>query len=65
MEGSTLVPFNVGTDKTTVSVATGQNDFLPMYGGIANISNTMRRSHQEGVKDYSRVQSSGCATDKE
>ncbi|KAG0706319.1 hypothetical protein DFH29DRAFT_980397 [Suillus ampliporus] len=32
--GSTFVPIILGSDKTTVSVATGQNDYYPLYASI-------------------------------
>ncbi|KIK34770.1 hypothetical protein CY34DRAFT_17485 [Suillus luteus UH-Slu-Lm8-n1] len=34
--GSTFVPIILGSDKTTVSVAMGQNDFYPLYLSIRN-----------------------------
>ncbi|KAN0094838.1 hypothetical protein V8E55_003125 [Tylopilus felleus] len=39
--GSTFVPIILGSDKTTVSVATGQNDYWPVYLSIGNIHNNM------------------------
>lgn len=39
----------LGSDKTTVSVATGQNDYYPLYMSIGNISNRVRRAHEDGV----------------
>jgi hypothetical protein len=45
-----LVPIIVGSDKTTVSVATGHQEFHPVYIGAGNITNTMRRSHVFGVE---------------
>ncbi|KAJ7650467.1 hypothetical protein FB45DRAFT_859230 [Roridomyces roridus] len=38
-----------GSDKTTVSVGTGNTEFYPFYGGIGNIYNSTRRAHQEGL----------------
>ena len=38
-----------GSDKTTVSVATGQNDFYPFYTSIGSIHNNVRRAHRNGV----------------
>lgn len=39
----------LGSDKTTVSVATGQNDYYPLYMSVGNISNRARRAHEDGV----------------
>jgi Plavaka transposase len=43
--GSMFVPVILGSDKTTVSVATGQNDYYPLYLSIGNVHNSIRRSH--------------------
>ena len=45
----TLVPIILGSDKTTVSIATGQNNYWPLYISIGNIHNNMRHSHCNGV----------------
>ncbi|KIK20998.1 hypothetical protein PISMIDRAFT_12622 [Pisolithus microcarpus 441] len=37
--GSMFVPIILGSDKTTVSVATGQNDYYPLYLSVGNIHN--------------------------
>ncbi|KAI5989966.1 hypothetical protein EDD15DRAFT_2370292 [Pisolithus albus] len=42
--GSAIVPIILGLDKTTVSVATGQNDYYPLYLSIGNICNNLRES---------------------
>ena len=47
--GSMFVPIILGSDKTTVSVATGQTDYYPVYLSIGNIHNNIRRSHRGGV----------------
>lgn len=47
--GSTFVPIIAGSDKTTVSVATGQNDFYPLYLSIGNIDNETRQKHGSGL----------------
>ncbi|KAI6137566.1 hypothetical protein BKA82DRAFT_4379823 [Pisolithus tinctorius] len=47
--GSTFVPIILGSDKTTVSVATGQNDYYPLYLSIGNMSNKVRRAHRNSV----------------
>ena len=44
-----VVMILLGSDKTTVSVATGQNDYYPLYMSIGNISNRARRAHEDGV----------------
>ncbi len=44
-----FVPFILGNDKTTVSVATGQNDFYPVYLSIGNVHNNVRRAHRNAV----------------
>lgn len=44
-----FVPIILGSDKTTVSVATGQNDYWPIYMSIGNIRNNVRRAHRNGV----------------
>jgi hypothetical protein len=31
-----FAPVILGSDKTTVSVATGQNEYYPLYAGIGN-----------------------------
>ncbi|TFK91072.1 hypothetical protein K466DRAFT_542342 [Polyporus arcularius HHB13444] len=47
--GATLVPIVLGADKTTVSVATGNQEFHPLYMSLGNITNDMRRAHREAV----------------
>ncbi|KAG2090577.1 hypothetical protein BD769DRAFT_1371547, partial [Suillus cothurnatus] len=42
--GATFVPIILGSDKTTVSVATGQNDYYPLYASIGNVHNNVRRA---------------------
>ena len=44
-----LVPVMGGSDKTTVSVATGYQEYHPVYASVGNISNTARRAHGNGV----------------
>jgi Plavaka transposase len=39
----------LGSDKTTVSVATGHNEYWPIYLSIGNIHNSIRRAHRNGV----------------
>ncbi|KAI0040568.1 hypothetical protein FA95DRAFT_1611699 [Auriscalpium vulgare] len=47
--GAMLVPTILGADKTTVSVATGNQEFHPVYISPGNLHNEMRRAHGEGV----------------
>ncbi|OJT06799.1 hypothetical protein TRAPUB_2350 [Trametes pubescens] len=47
--GAAFVPIILGSDKTTVSIATGQNEYYPLYASIGNIHNTTRRAHGSGV----------------
>ncbi|EIW76962.1 hypothetical protein CONPUDRAFT_158103 [Coniophora puteana RWD-64-598 SS2] len=47
--GATFVPVILGSDKTTVSVATGQTDYYPLYLSIGNVHNTVRRAHRNAV----------------
>ena len=49
MARATLVPIILGSDKTTVSVATGQTDYYPLYLSIRNVRNTVRRVHCNAV----------------
>ncbi|KAG1834931.1 hypothetical protein DFJ58DRAFT_868489 [Suillus subalutaceus] len=39
----------VCSDKTTVSVATGQNDYYPLYLSIGNVHNNVRRAHRNAL----------------
>ncbi|KAF9487940.1 hypothetical protein BDN71DRAFT_1485194 [Pleurotus eryngii] len=48
-DGTMLVPVVLGSDKTTVSVATGNNEFYPLYGGIGNVHNKVRRAHRDAI----------------
>lgn len=47
--GAFFVPIILGSDKTTVSVATGNNEYWPVYLSIGNIRNTTRRAHRNGI----------------
>ncbi|KAI0671174.1 hypothetical protein C8Q78DRAFT_1069813 [Trametes maxima] len=47
--GAMLVPQIFGSDKTTVSVATGQNDFYPLYMSLGNLHNGTRRAHRDSI----------------
>ena len=45
--GAMFVPIILGSDKTTVSVATGQNEYYPLYMSIGNVHNDIRRAHRD------------------
>ena len=47
--GAMFVPIILGSDKTTVSVATGHTEYWPIYGSISNIHNNIRRAHGAGL----------------
>ena len=47
--GALLVPLILGSDKTTVSVATGQNEYYPVYLSIGNVRNSVRRAHRNAL----------------
>ncbi|KAI0682812.1 hypothetical protein C8T65DRAFT_750046 [Cerioporus squamosus] len=47
--GAMLMPIILGADKTTVSVATGNQEFHPLYMSIGNLHNDVRRSHRDSV----------------
>ncbi|KAI9069864.1 hypothetical protein FKP32DRAFT_1558895 [Trametes sanguinea] len=49
MHGAMLMPIVLGADKTTVSVATGHQEFHPVYMSLGNIHGDMRRAHRESV----------------
>lgn len=40
-----FVPIVAGSDKTTVSVATGHQEYHPVYISPGNLINTARRAH--------------------
>ncbi|KAF8804340.1 hypothetical protein BYT27DRAFT_7259320 [Phlegmacium glaucopus] len=47
--GAMFVPVILGSVKTTVSVATGHNEYWPLYGSIGNIHNDIRQAHGAGL----------------
>ncbi|KAG0701603.1 hypothetical protein DFH29DRAFT_1000135 [Suillus ampliporus] len=47
--GSTFVPLIIGSNKTTVSVATGHTEYHPLYLSIRNIFNGVQHAHRNGV----------------
>lgn len=40
-----FVPILLGSDKTTVSVATGHNEYYPLYASVGVVHNNIRRAH--------------------
>ena len=48
--GATLIPVLLGSDKTTTSVATGDNEYYPLYISIGNVHNCVRRAHCDAVE---------------
>ncbi|KAL4068167.1 hypothetical protein J3A83DRAFT_4359936 [Scleroderma citrinum] len=47
--GSTFIPIVLGSDKTTVLVATGQNNYYPLYLSIGNIHNSICCAHHNAI----------------
>ncbi|KAG6838259.1 hypothetical protein C0991_000694, partial [Blastosporella zonata] len=47
--GAAFCPVILGSDKTTVSVATGQTEYYPAYISNGMIHNNVRRSHRNGL----------------
>ncbi|KAF9007427.1 hypothetical protein BDQ17DRAFT_1388955 [Cyathus striatus] len=47
--GSVFAPVILGSDKTTVSVATGQNEYYLLYASLGNVQNHVRRAHRDAV----------------
>ncbi|EGO23314.1 hypothetical protein SERLADRAFT_440045 [Serpula lacrymans var. lacrymans S7.9] len=47
--GAMVVPIILGSDKTTVSVATGHNEYYPLYVSVGNVHNNVQRAHQNAV----------------
>lgn len=48
-DGAMFVPVILGSDKTTVSVATGNVEYWPLYLTTGNVHNSARRSHGSAV----------------
>ena len=44
-----LIPIILGSDKTTVSVATGHTEFHPVYLSLGNFRNSVRCAHGDAV----------------
>jgi hypothetical protein len=47
--GATLAPIILGSDKTTVSVGTGNNEFYPLYASTGLVHNNVRRAHRNAL----------------
>ena len=46
IHGSTFCPIILGSDKTTVSIATGQNDYYSLYVSNGLVHNNVCHAHQ-------------------
>ena len=44
-----FIPIILGSDKTTLSVATGHTEAYPLYLSIGNLHNNVRRSHRGSI----------------
>ena len=44
-----FVPVILGSDKTTVSVATGQNEYYPLYASTGLVQNSVCRAHPNAL----------------
>jgi Plavaka transposase len=44
-----FAPIVLGSDKTTVLVATGQNEYYPLYASLGSVHNNVQRSHRNAV----------------
>ncbi|KAG6369264.1 hypothetical protein JVT61DRAFT_15537 [Boletus reticuloceps] len=47
--GAMFAPIVLGSDKTTVSVGTGDTAFYPLYVSLGNVHNNIRRAHRNAV----------------
>ncbi|KII84506.1 hypothetical protein PLICRDRAFT_117609 [Plicaturopsis crispa FD-325 SS-3] len=47
--GAMFVPIILGSDKTTVSVGTGNNEYYPLYMSTGNVRNNVRRAHRNAL----------------
>ncbi|KIJ17530.1 hypothetical protein PAXINDRAFT_72399, partial [Paxillus involutus ATCC 200175] len=47
--GAMFAPLILGSDKTTVSVATGNNEYYPIYLSVGNLHSNVRHAHGEGI----------------
>lgn len=44
-----FIPIILGSDKTTVSVGTGNNKYYPVYISIGNVHNMVRHARRNGL----------------
>lgn len=44
-----FVPVILGSDKTTVSVATGHTEYYPLYASLGNVHNNVQCAHRDAV----------------
>jgi hypothetical protein len=49
MHGAMFVPVVAGSDKTTVSAATGHQEYHPVYMSPGNLTNVSRRAHSNAL----------------
>ena len=47
--GSTLIPIILESDKTTMSVATGNNEYYSLYMSIGNVQNNVQHAHHDAL----------------
>ncbi|KAG1727956.1 uncharacterized protein EDB91DRAFT_1253701 [Suillus paluster] len=47
--GSTFVPIILSSNKTTVSMGTGNNKYYPLYASIRNVHNNMWHAHRDAL----------------
>ena len=47
--GAMVIPLILGSNKTTVSVATGQNEYYPLYLSIGNVQNNVCCAHRNAL----------------
>ena len=47
--GSMFVPVILGSNKITISIATGHSEYLPLYASIGNIHNNVWCAHGSGL----------------
>ncbi|KAG2156882.1 uncharacterized protein EDB93DRAFT_1101299 [Suillus bovinus] len=47
--GAAFIPIILGSDKTTVSVTTGQNDYYLLYLSIWNVHNNVQCAHRDAL----------------
>ncbi|KAG2123981.1 uncharacterized protein EDB93DRAFT_1244294 [Suillus bovinus] len=52
--GSMFIPIILGSDKTTVSIATGHNQYWPVYMLIGNIRNNVQHAHHNADKESAK-----------